>query len=74
MRKHLNYLKNKQFILKLNDNFYDYLWYGYHKLLFGSLILRGQKLTAFNFLSKIYQKLKEKDKKQKKRKTSIFFR
>jgi len=53
MRKHLNYLKNKQFILKLNDNFYDYLWYGYHKLLFGSLILRGQKLTAFNFLSKI---------------------
>jgi len=50
-------VKSKYFDYSVN---YDHLWYLYHKKFFGSLIVRGRKLAAFNMMVKLKYLLKKK--------------
>jgi ribosomal protein S7 len=55
------------FIFKKNEkysnryDYYSYVWFRYHKLFFGSLIVRGRKLWAFNFFIKLHLELKKRE-------------
>lgn len=46
---------------KVVHNFYKQLFFNYHKVFFGSLIFKGQKLGAFKSFLKIKQGLKLKE-------------
>lgn len=46
---------------KINYNFFTYTFFRYHRNFFGSLIYRGRKLWAFNFLKKLKYQLKLKE-------------
>lgn len=55
------------FNLKKNDtytiryDYYSYVWFRYHRLFFGSLVVRGRKIWAFNFFNKLKYELKRRE-------------
>jgi len=42
-------------------DFYPFLYFSYHRLFFGSLVHRGRKLWAFNFLQRLKYELKKQE-------------
>lgn len=58
----MTYIHYKKLIRKNNYNFFEYFFFRYHRIFFGSLIFKGRKLWAFNFLNKIKYELKQKEK------------
>jgi hypothetical protein len=50
-----------KFDLKPWYNYYAYLSYNYYCILFGSLIFRGNKLHAFDFLLQVRQSVKTRE-------------
>jgi len=63
-------MKSKQNIFKYNYrqlkylpiyDYYPYMWYRGHRLLFQSLIFKGRKLWAFNFLGELKYELKVRE-------------
>jgi hypothetical protein len=58
----MTYIHYKKLIRKNNYNFFEYFFFRYHRIFFGSLIIKGRKLWAFNFLNKIKYELKQKEK------------
>lgn len=45
-----------------STNFFDYYFFRYHRLFFGSLIFKGRKLWAFKFFNDLKYELKRKEK------------
>jgi len=54
--KHYKLIKRKR-----NYNFFNYLFFKYHRIFFGSLIFNGKKLWAFNLFLKLKYNLKIKE-------------
>jgi hypothetical protein len=58
----MSYIHYKQITRKKTYNFFVYFFYRYHRIFFGSLIFKGRKLWAFNFLNQLKTQLKKKEK------------
>lgn len=56
------YIFNKNQRYSKKYDYYSYYSYRYHRLFFRSLIFRGRKLWAFNFLVNLKLELKLKEK------------
>jgi hypothetical protein len=61
-------MKRKKFLKIKNQlkpwfDYYTYLQYNYYLTLFGSLISRGHKIRAFNFLLKVKEVIKHRESK-----------
>jgi len=54
--KHYKLIKRKR-----NYNFFNYLFYRYHRIFFGSLIFKGRKLWAFNIFFRLKYNIKIKE-------------
>jgi ribosomal protein S7 len=54
--KHYKLIKRKR-----NHNFFNYLFFKYHRIFFGSLIFKGKKLWASNLFLKLKYNLKIKE-------------